>query len=51
MDHKNHLTSAMYEMLGLLNEYISRFDFLDGTPDPWLERFYPHEKNPANRFA
>lgn len=46
-----HLTESMYEILGMLNEYISRFDYGTGEPIPDLiEYFYPHETNHADRL-
>ena len=37
-----HLTESMYEILGMLGEYISRFDPGTGEPIPDLiESFYP----------
>lgn len=38
------LTPAICEMLGLADEYISRFDYYSGKPRPGMvESFYPHE--------
>ena len=46
-----HLTESMYEILGMLSEYISRFDYGTGEPIPDLiEYFYPHETNHADRL-
>ena len=43
-DARPKLTPAMCEMLGMADEYISRFDYWDGKPRPNLvESFYPHE--------
>jgi len=42
--NKKYLTPAMFKMLGMLNEYISRFNYETGKP--WkdlVERFYPNE--------
>jgi hypothetical protein len=39
-----NLTEPMYEILGMLGEYISRFSYYDGEPHPNLiEIFYPNE--------
>jgi hypothetical protein len=41
----------MYEILGMLNEYISRFDYGTGEPIPDLiESFHPDETNHADRL-
>lgn len=46
-----HLTESMYEILGMLSEYISRFDPSAGEPIPDLiGSFYPHETNHADRL-
>ncbi len=46
-----HLTNPMYELLGMTDEYISRFDYVTGKPLPDLvECFYPDETREANRF-
>jgi hypothetical protein len=46
-----HLTGPMYEILGILSEYISRFDCYSGEPHPdLLETFYPSELDLADRF-
>ncbi len=39
------------EVLGMLDEYISRFDYYTGEPRPrFIEHFYPHERVAADVF-
>jgi len=41
----------LLEMLGMADEYISRFDYIGGKPRPGLvESFYPHEKKLADHY-
>ncbi len=48
---ERHLTGPMYEILGMLSEYTSRFDCYTGEPHPGLvEMFYPAELDLADRF-
>lgn len=48
---RRQLTPAMFEMLGLADEYISRFDYITGKPRPGLvESFYPHEIKLSQRY-
>jgi hypothetical protein len=45
-------TDAMFEILGMIDEYGTRFDFLTGRPMPDLmEAFYPNETNQVRRFT
>lgn len=45
------LTANMCEMLGMLDEYISRFDKWTGKPRPGvIESFYGEDSEPAKRF-
>ena len=40
-----------YEILGMLGEYIGRFDYFTGEPyDSMVEQFYPSEVKLANHF-
>lgn len=49
--NEKHLTEPMFEILGLLGEYISRFSPYTGVPMPDLiERFYPNEIEKADRL-
>jgi hypothetical protein len=46
------ITPEFCEILGMLDEYMSRFDYVSG--EPWqdvVERFYPKEINLARHFA
>lgn len=46
-----HLTGPMYEILGMLNEYMSRFDYYTGEPHPgMIEWIYPVELDIVDRF-
>ena len=46
-----HLTAPMHEMLGMLNEYLSRFNYYTNEPHPSLiETFYPKETKVVERF-
>jgi len=48
----NPVTPSLCEMLGMLDEYISRFDYHTGQPrDSLVERFYPSESELANHFT
>lgn len=45
-------TPAMYELLGMADEYMSRFDFYKGTPRPgFVEQFYPKEAQLAEAYV
>jgi hypothetical protein len=45
------LTPAMCEMLGMADEYISRFSYYTGKPRPgFVEHFYPAEMKLADRY-
>lgn len=45
------ITSEFAEVLGLLDEYMSRFHYMTGKPiDSLVESFYPHEKDLADNF-
>jgi hypothetical protein len=45
------LTPALCEMLGMADEYMSRFDFYSGQPRPgFVEQFYPHERTLADAY-
>ncbi|MCK5796874.1 MAG: hypothetical protein KAI47_06820 [Deltaproteobacteria bacterium] len=49
---RNKLTPALCEMLGMADEYISRFDYMTGKPRGNLvEHFYPHEKALAVHYG
>ena len=54
MKHKDHLTSAMYEMLGMLDEYRSRGLHHKLQPDSIMATFHPEvwegEEEDANHF-
>ena len=46
-----HLTAPMYEILGMLSEYLSRFNYYTNEPHPGLiESFYPKEMKVVERF-
>ncbi len=48
---EQYLTDSMYKLLGMLEEYISRFSYYTGEPYPDLvERFYPEETALADYF-
>lgn len=50
-DQSQYLTQTMYKILGMLDEYISRFNWNTGEPDPeFLENFYPSETELADHF-
>jgi len=45
------LTEPLFEIFGMLDEYITRFKYRGGEPEPNLiERFYPGEVKFADRF-
>jgi hypothetical protein len=47
---KAHLSPAMYKMLGMLAEYLSRYKFIaGGTKKGLIETFYPHEARTSAR--
>jgi hypothetical protein len=46
---QRYLTDSMYKLLGMLDEYISRFSYITGEPyEDLVERFYPSETNLAD---
>jgi len=45
---KQYLTNSMYKLLGMLQEYISRFSYITGEPYPDLvEFFFPYPSSEA----
>jgi hypothetical protein len=48
---EQYLTNSMYQLLGMLEEYISRFNYYTGEPHPdRVERFYTSEGDSADYF-
>jgi hypothetical protein len=51
-NQEKQFSPSFCEILGILDEYISRFDYSNGNlRDSLVERFYPHETKIAKHFT